>query len=158
MPIAMRTVSINPAFLREIKDDHHELRQLQHHTSAMLDRLGPEEIEHKRLVHMFSKLRDQLAMHFSLEEAYGYQEDAIDIAPHLCRRAERLQAQHFELFDEFCCLVEISLQLLYHEQPRTLLSALAGGYRRFQVRFREHESQERELILEALNEDIGTVD
>ena len=77
MAIAMRTVSINPAFLREIKDDHHELRQLMHHTSAMLDHSGPEEIDYPRLVELLTKLRDQLAMHFSLEEAYGYFEDAI---------------------------------------------------------------------------------
>ncbi|REK11431.1 MAG: hypothetical protein DWQ37_14195 [Planctomycetota bacterium] len=158
MAIAMRMVSINPAFLQEIKEDHHELRQLMHHTSAMLDRSGPEEIEYKRLVEMFSKLRDQLAMHFSLEEAYGYYEDAISIAPHLCRRAERLQGQHFELFGELCRLAEMSEQLLYHEQPKTLLGGLAGDYRRFQVRFREHESQERDLILEAMNDDIGTGD
>ena len=36
MAIVVRTVSINAAFLQEIKDDHHELRQLLHHTAAML--------------------------------------------------------------------------------------------------------------------------
>jgi hypothetical protein len=158
MAIASRLVSINPAFLQEIKDDHHELRQLMHHTSAMLDHSGPVEIEYKRLVEMFSKLRDQLAMHFSLEEAYGYYEDAIAVAPHLSRRAECLRGEHFNLFGELCRLAEMSEQLLYHEMPGTLLSSLAGDYRRFLVRFREHESQERDLILEALNDDIGTGD
>ncbi len=158
MAIALRTVSINPAFLREIKEDHHELRQLMHHSSAMLDRSGPEEIEYARLVEMFSKLRDQLAMHFSLEEAYGYFEDAISVAPHLSRRADNLRGQHFDLFADLCRLVEGAEQLLYHEQPKTLLARLAGDYRRFLVRFREHESQECDLILEAFNDDIGTGD
>ncbi len=158
MAIALRTVTINPAFLREIKEDHHELRQLMHHTSAMLDRLGPEEIEYARLVEMFSKLRDQLAMHFSLEEAYGYFEDAMVVAPHLSRRAEVLRGQHFDLFADLCRLVESAEQLLYHEQPTSLLERLAGQYRRFLVRFREHESQECDLILEAFNDDIGTGD
>ena len=158
MAIALRTVSINPAFLREIKEDHHELRQLMHHSSAMLDRSGPVEIEYPRLVEMFSKLRDQLAMHFSLEEAYGYFEDAIIVAPHLCRRAETLRGQHFDLFADLCRLVEAGEQLLYHEQPHALLPRLAGDYRRFLVRFREHESQECDLILEAFNDDIGTGD
>jgi len=158
MAIALRMVSINPAFLQEIKDDHHELRQLMHHTQAMLDRSGPEEIDYTRLLEMFSKLRDQLAMHFSLEEAYGYFEDAMTVAPHLSRRAEHLRSQHFSLFGDLCRQVEAAEQLLYHESPRALLERLAGDYRRFLVRFREHESQESDLILEAFNDDIGTGD
>jgi hypothetical protein len=158
MAIAQRTVSINPAFLQEIKEDHHELRQLMHHTSAMLGRSGPTEIEFPRLVDMFGKLRDQLAMHFSLEEAYGYYEDAITAAPHLSRRAECLRSQHAVLFGDLCRLADSTEQLLYHEQPAEALARLADDYRRFSVRFHEHESQECDLIQEALNDDIGTGD
>ncbi len=158
MAIAMRTVSINPAFLREIKDDHHELRQLIHHSSAMLDHSGPVEIDYKRLGELLTKLRDQLAMHFSLEEAYGYFEDAIIVAPHLCRRAESLRSQHFDLFAEMCRVVETSEQLLYHEMPARLLQRLAGQYHQFLSRFHQHEAAECDLILEAFNDDIGTGD
>ena len=79
MALATHTVSINPAFLQEIKDDHHELRQLMHHVSAMLSRPSWMRLEYDRLVELLTKLRDQLAMHFSLEEAYGYFEDALNI-------------------------------------------------------------------------------
>jgi Hemerythrin HHE cation binding domain len=158
MAIAQRTVSINPAFLQEIKEDHHELRQLMHHTGATLGRSGPAEIEYPRLVEMFGKLRDQLAMHFSLEEAFGYYEDAINAAPHLTRRAECLRSQHAALFAELCRLAEAAEQLLYHEKPDAALSQLAGDYCRFSVRFHEHESQECDLIQEAVNDDIGTGD
>jgi hypothetical protein len=158
MAIAQRTVSINPAFLREIKDDHHELRQLIHHTSAMIDRSGPVEIEYPRLVEMFTKLRDQLAMHFSLEEAYGYFEDAIAVAPHLCRRAEALRGQHFDLFAELCRLVESAEQLLFEKQPERKLQRVSENYRVFLSHFREHEMLECDLILEAFNDDIGTGD
>lgn len=158
MAIAQRLVSINPAFLREIKEDHHELRQLIHHTSAMLDRSGPVEIEYPRLVEMFTKLRDQLAMHFSLEEAYGYFEDAITVAPHLSRRTENLRGQHFDLFAELCRLVESAEQLLYHEKPTRLLDHVSENYRGFLTRFREHEMLENDLIQEAFNDDIGTGD
>jgi hypothetical protein len=158
MAIASRTVSINPAFLQEIKDDHHELRQLMHHTSAMLSRSGPVEIEYPKLVEMFGKLRDQLALHFSLEEAYGYFEDATTAAPHLNRRAEYLRGQHQGLFGELCRLVDGSEQLLYHEQPETALGQLSDGYRRFLVQFHEHEAAECDLVLEAFNDDIGTGD
>lgn len=158
MAIAQRTVSINPAFLQEIKDDHHELRQLLHHTSAMLSRSGPTEIEYARLIDMFGKLRDQMALHFSLEEAYGYFEDALEAAPHLSRRAELLRSQHGTLFSDLCRLAEAAEQLMYDEQPGPALSRLAGDYRHFIVRFHEHESQECDLIQKAANEDIGTGD
>jgi hypothetical protein len=158
MAIAQRTVSINPAFLQEIKDDHHELRQLMHHTCAALGRSGPAETDYPRLVEMFGKLRDQLAMHFSLEEAYGYYDDAINAAPHLSRRAEWLRAQHAALFGELCRLAESAEQLLYHEQPLAAVARLGEDYRRFSTRFHEHESQECDLIQEAFNDDIGTGD
>ena len=158
MAIALRTVSINPAFLQEIKDDHHELRQLMHHICAMLGRSGPAEIEYPRLVEMFGKLRDQLAMHFSLEEAYGYFDDAISVAPHLSRRAESLRSQHSGLFSDACRLAESAEQLSRHGNAAAALARLAGEYRRFSAQFHDHESQECDLILEAFNDDIGTGD
>ena len=115
MALATHTVSINPAFLQEIKDDHHELRQLMHHASAMFSRPEWMRTERDRLVQLLTKLRDQLAMHFSLEEAYGYFEDAVSAAPHLSRRAEALRAQHFTLYSDFCRLVDEAEARLYHE-------------------------------------------
>jgi hypothetical protein len=158
MAIATGTVSINPAFLQEIKDDHHELRQLLHHTAAMLDRPTWMQIEFDRLVDLFTKLRDQLAMHFSLEEAYGYFEDAISVAPHLSKRAEALRSQHFELYSQFCSLVERAEQLLYHEAAKIAVAGLAEDFRRFSGGLQEHESCESDLILQAFHDDLGAGD
>ncbi len=158
MAIVTRTVSINPAFLQEIKEDHHELRQLFHHTTAMLDRPAWMRRELDRLVELFGKLRDQLAMHFSLEEAYGYFEDALTVAPHLSRRADRLRSQHYELYETLCELTERAEQLLYHEAPAARRGQLADDFRRFRDRFQQHELHENDLILEALQKDIGAGD
>ena len=158
MAIAQRTVSINPAFLQEIKDDHHELRQLMHHTAATLARARGGEIDSPRVAEMLGKLRDQLAMHFALEEAYGYFDDPISVAPHLNRRAEQLRFEHGDLFSEVCRLAETAEQLARQEMPVAPLLRLAEEYRRFSTRFQEHESQECDLILEAFNDDIGTGD
>jgi hemerythrin HHE cation binding domain-containing protein len=158
MALATHTVSINPAFLSEIKEDHHELRQLLHHVGAMLNRPAWMSMETARLVELFAKLRDQLAMHFSLEEAYGYFEDAISGAPHLSRRAESLRAQHAELFSELCRLAERSEQLPYEKSPARLMSSLSEGFFHFADNLQEHEARESDLILEAMNQDIGTGD
>jgi hypothetical protein len=158
MAIVSRTVSVNAAFLQEIKEDHHELRQLLHHTGAMLGRPEWMPIEYGRLADLFEKLRDQLAMHFSLEEAYGYFDDALTVAPRLCRKAERLRAQHGELYSQLCQLTDRAEQLLYHEISETAIAQLASEYRAFCRAFHEHEKCENELILEAIDEDIGVGD
>jgi hypothetical protein len=155
MALATHTVAINAAFLQEIKDDHHELRQLMHHTAAMLNRPIWMRPEMDRLVELFGKLRDQLAMHFSLEEAFGYFEDAVSVAPHLCRRSEFLRSQHFQLYSELCRLSESAEALLYREADNDALAALAGAYQQFSASFHEHEARENELILEAFHSDLG---
>ena len=158
MALAIRTVAINAAFLQEIKDDHHELRQLMHHTQAMLERPSWMTTEYDRLVELLGKLRDQLAMHFSLEEAFGYFDDAVSSAPHLCKRADFLRRQHAGLYSQLCGLAERAESLLYGEPNPADLTDLVDGYHAFSSAFAEHESRESELILEAFQYDIGTGD
>ena len=158
MALATRTITINPAFLQEIKDDHHELRQLLHHTAATLNRPSWMHVEAQELVDLLSKLRDQLAMHFSLEEAYGYFEDAITEAPHLSRRAEQLRTQHHQLYRELCSLAEQAERLLYHEPLAAAMVGIGQGFRAFSARLQEHERNESDLILASLNEDLGAGD
>ena len=158
MTVATHTVSINPAFLQEIKDDHHELRQLMHHAGAMLDRPNGMRVEYDRLVELFLKLCDQLALHFSLEEAYGYFEDAISVAPHLSRRAESLRAEHADLYSQCCRQVESAERLLYHETPHVALPRLAQEFRQFSLQLHAHEACECDLIVEAFHDDLGAGD
>jgi hypothetical protein len=158
MAIVTRIVSINPVFLQEIKDDHHELRQLLHHASAMLNRPGWMPAELDELNELFEKLRDQLAMHFALEEAYGYFEDAVTVAPHLCRRAERLRGQHDELYSELCGQADRVEALLYDKGAEVALGELAADFRRFCQRLQQHELEERDMILAALDDDLGAGD
>ena len=94
-------------------------------------------------------------MHFSLEEAYGYFGDALTVAPRLSRKADRLRSQHGERYSHLCQLTDNAEQLLYHETGDTSASGLAAGFREFCRVFQEHEHRENELILEAVDEDIG---
>jgi hypothetical protein len=158
MALVTSTVSINPAFLQEIKEDHHELRQLMHHAAAMLNRPRWMRVEYDRLFELFEKLRDQLAMHFALEEAYGYFEDSIREAPRLSRRAEELRSEHAQLFTNLCRLTESAEQLRYHEAAVEALATLSCDFSRFVTRFHDHELRESDLILEALNEELGAGD
>src|SRR5262245_47313941 len=115
MAMITATVTVNPAFLQEFKEDSHELRQLLHHTSAMLARPREMRTEGRRLVELLEKLRDQLALHFSLEESYGYFEEALNVSPQLSRQAECLRSQHSDLYLEVCRIVELAQKCVFDE-------------------------------------------
>lgn len=155
MVTAQRTLTINAAFLQEIKEDNRELRNLLGESAALLSRPPGAAVEMRRVVGVLGKLRDQLAMHFSLEEAYGYFDDAIDVAPRLSRQAESLRSQHPRLFLALCELVDQAEQLLYHERGPLRIGDLASGFARFHRELQRHEAQEDALIVQIFNEEIG---
>jgi hypothetical protein len=99
-----------------------------------------------------------LALHFSLEEAYGYFEDPIDVAPQLSRAANRLRAEHQELYLDLCNLVERSERMFYDEQHAALALWLGPEFLDFDSRLRSHEERENGLIVEAYDGDIGVGD
>ncbi len=120
MATVTRTTTINAAFLKEIKEDNTDLRRQLSRTRELLSG-EPSCIRPRELVEMLGELRDQFALHFSLEEAYGYFEDAVDGAPWLHRQAEALRAEHRHLFLELCHLEDEAERLLYHEtSPKVL--------------------------------------
>lgn len=158
MAVVTRTLALNAAFLQEIKDDNLQLRQVLVETDSVFDDLGSTFPPHKSVVDLLWRLRDQLAMHFALEDAYGYFDDAIAEAPRLSEKAEVLRRQHDDLFLQICELVEESEQLLYRECSTRHRSILAKRYRKFHVEFELHETRENKLILEAFDDDIGVGD
>lgn len=158
MAVVSRTLTLNAAFLQEIKEDNRQLRNLLSETKAVFSDLGSAFPPHKSVVDLLWRLRDQLAMHFSLEDAFGYFDDAIAEAPRLSEQAEFLRRQHDDLFLQVCELVEESEQLLYGDGSSRHRAALAERYFAFYGAFREHESRENELILRAFDDDIGVGD
>ena len=158
MSVIVGTVTVNAAFLQEIKEDARVFRQLLTQTAVMLEPAHLPALDCKCLVDLLARLRDQLALHFTLEEAYGYFEDAIDAAPRLCEQAETLRNQHQTLFAEFCQLVELGEQLMYHEMAEDGVEQVARKFHRFRAEMQLHESREHELILAAFNDDIGCGD
>ena len=158
MSIATGTLTINPAFLQEIKEDDREFRQL---LCQAVETFGPAHlsvVEAKRIVDLLGRLRDQLALHFTLEEAYGYFEDAIDTAPRLSEQAESLRNQHQDLFADFCAVIETAEQLLYDETHDHLRSKIARMFHNFRADLQLHEAREHDLIMAAFNDDIGCGD
>ncbi len=158
MFISTGTVTVNAAFLQEIKDDSREFRQLMAQAAEMLGPANLSTVEPRRIVDLLCRMRDQLALHFTLEEAYGYFEDALHAAPQLSEQAEMLRNQHQPLFVDFCQTVECAEQLLYADADDHARARIGRMFHNFLADMQLHEEREQDLILAAFNDDIGAGD
>jgi hypothetical protein len=158
MLTAQGTLTINAAFLQEIKEENRELRQVLDDCSKAFGDRGAVTPEPKPIVDLLARLRDQLAMHFALEEAYGYFDDAVHVTPQLTDRALKLRGQHGDLFLQLGAIVEQAEQMLYEEEAEHRLGSVARDFHRFRTRFQEHEARETDLIVEMVNQEIGCGD
>lgn len=152
------TLTINAAFLQEIKEVNEDLwRQL-----AGVRDICCEETEvrgHTRqLPDVIAQLRDQLAMHFALEEAYGYFEDPVAVAPHLNATACALRDEHSSLYSSICDVLEFVESEFYAGRLVTSAPQVVTVFRTFYDQLQSHEAKENELILKAYGDDIGVGD
>jgi iron-sulfur cluster repair protein YtfE (RIC family) len=158
MLVAARTVRVNAAFLQEIKEDNVELGDLLQQLSAELLTRRPRTHDPRLLLDLLNRLRDQLGIHFSLEEAFGYFEDAVDVAPQLSEKSEQLRSEHDLFFRDICRLCDFVEQVIYEEKPAFSFRQIASRFSAFHDAFEQHEARERELIMDAFDDDIGVGD
>ena len=78
MAVLTGTLTINAAFLAEIKEDDLRLRELLNAAAHDATDSASGRINARERVELYQALRDQLALHFTLEDAYGYFHDAIE--------------------------------------------------------------------------------
>lgn len=151
------TVVLNPAFLREIKEDDRRLRELLSQLRSHFE-LPPHPARCAEGLELLAACRDQLATHFTLEEAYGYFEDPIEAAPQLCQAAEALLEEHGPLFAAFRELADAAEQAVRDRDLAASWGAVAERFALCDMMLQEHESRENELIRQGLQQDIGVGD
>lgn len=156
--VATSTLTVNAAFLQEIKTVNEDLWQL-------LDRLRyacsrPIDItDHSRFfVNMLVELRDQLALHFALEEAYGYFEDPIEVRITIAREANRLRNEHRRLYAQISQIAERGEMFIEEGNFTMLATSLPGQFILFDAALQNHERRENELLLMAMDQDTGGED
>jgi hemerythrin-like domain-containing protein len=152
------TLTVNAAFLREIKEDNTQLQGMLQTLAYELRRSRTDLISPQWLRERLGELHDQLAIHFSLEETFGYFEDAVSVAPRLSIKADQLQAEHGALSCLVSEMAECVEQLLHRESSQFTIDDVAEDFLRFYQRFRDHENEENKLIMQAFGEDIGVGD
>jgi hypothetical protein len=151
-------LAVNPAFLLEIKEDNRELRAILASSQQCL--ASSYSIHQVRDAFMLlSRLRDQLAMHFSLEEAFGYMDDALNCAPRLSEKAVALKDEHSQMFVDLCQIVDAAEEIVFvFVDQEDFVRVVAGPFEAFYRRLQLHEQAEQQLILAALDDDIGVGD
>lgn len=152
MAISTATITLNAAFLQEIKEDNIELPPLLGKVRAALAGSGLLKGRWRHFVEFLGELRDHLAMYFALEEAYGYFENPMTTTPRLSRGATILRAQHQALYSEICALTEQAEQWLYQETQAPVPRKIFRQFIVFSEHLQEHETREHALILQVLKD------
>ena len=154
MPTETGTVTVNAAFLQELKEDNEKLRGLMAEFSAVCDLRPPLRLSHKRLASLLAQLRDELAMHFSLEEAFGYFDRPTAVAPHLSEQACRLRAEHATLYEDVARIAEAAedarsrwiAQSEDEDEDDPVKQRIVRRCQSFWDRLQQHEAGENELM------------
>ena len=108
------------------------------------------------LIVLMSDLRDQLALHFSLEEAYGYFDEAVVSLPQLSVTAEVLRSEHPFLFAAIRDLADEVSEVCSDRAEQ--VNRFIQHFDAFRSMFEKHEENELELILESLDTDLAAGD
>lgn len=148
--------TLNAAFFQEIKEDHQHLQSLLQRLRELSNQPSALGNHKREYVSLVTDLLDQLAFHFTLEEAYGYFEDALERAPRFHAQAGQLRGQHAQLFVMCRELVDSVTAKLNSQAPD--LDAVVEEYLAFDRLFQAHESAELSLIMDAINLDVGVGD
>ncbi len=156
--VVTRTVTVNRAFLQEIKDANQEMWSVLSECRRACGEPVRRRQQASTLAELLRDLCDHVALHFSLEEAYGYFEDPVSVAPRLAQRCEKLRREHAALYVELAELADLADQYLHDPEGVTNFITIQSQFVTFDERFQDHEAQEIDLIQTAFGEDIGVGD
>ncbi len=145
-------VTINAAFLREIKEGSGELWQLVQRLRELCSHPISIHLHPKQAVELLEQLQDQLALYFSLEEYYGYFDDPISVAPWFSQRADTLRTEHQTLYLDLGAIVERAERMLDQKRIAALTRHIVLRFGAFCEQLKAHEQREEELILQGLDE------
>jgi len=155
--ISTNTVAVNAAFLQEVKDDNVMLRDLLGAASKVLDPAQGTPVQPRIMAELLGTLRDQLAIHFSLEEALGYLDDVVVETPRLSEKAFQLRAEHKTLYTSISDLADDAERLLMGGGPMAK-PMLMKRFRAFCRCLKEHDLREDELIMDSIYDELGVGD
>ena len=156
--VSNQSVTINAAFLAEVKSIHDELWKLLEETRMMCRQSHRSPKWQSRFVESMCELRDLFAMQFSLEEGFGYFEEPTFVEANISQRAVRLRNDHQSLYQEISRISEWLEDLRYDGSLSMEMDNVQVRFDSFYDQIQTHEKKEKELIYDAYCDDIGTGD
>ena len=151
-------VTVNAAFLREIKEVHEELWVGLEELRMLCGRPISLRSQTTELVRRLSDLLDKLALHFTLEEAFGYFDDPVYVSAAFSRRVDDLRNQHRVLYAKLCRIVDESDAMLRRRKLAALTTIVPIQFERFARELLAHEEAEMELTQDGWCDDLGVGD
>jgi hypothetical protein len=140
-------VTVNAAFLQEIKEVNEELWDLLQEIEFLCAHPNSVRGHARHLVGMLGQLRDQLAMHFALEEYYGYFEEPVRVSPSLAKQARSMLAEHGDLYLHISRIADHAERFWFRRQIERLVDYIPLRFNAFHDQLKRHESREDDLIL-----------
>jgi hypothetical protein len=145
------TASSREVFERT-KQEHDALRGQLRQIHEVLT--GPD-IMAEEVLQLLRELQNELTLHFASEEADGFFDEVITLAPRLQNRANQLCVEHEQMLYQVGELYRFaaagSLSMPWWEE-------LGSRCHEFSKQLMHHESEEHKLLQQTLQEDIGPSD
>ena len=150
-------VTINVAFLKDIKEDNVQFKEVLSRTAIELS--DNKSTDPRAVVDVLLGLQDELETHFALEEFFGYFQNARLTNPSLGCEAESVRGEHQKLFLQLNQIVDLAEQVLYRESPHdSTMNLVIKQFDEFLNALESHEACETELMMRLCNEEIGVGD
>jgi len=140
-------VTINAAFLKEIKDDNLNLYSLLESLRSFWIVNDPLVLNPNWFRVLVNQFRDQLAIHFALEETFGYFDHPAKYDAFLSAEAKRLKDEHVDLYLEINLIAEKSEEVVYPDFDESSYTTLVNQFKTFYQTFQQHELAEFDLIM-----------
>lgn len=151
-------IAINAAFLQEIKEVNQDLWKCLAEVGQLCDTVVWDDATCRQLTDRIDELLDHLALHFSLEEAYGYFDGPVVTGPRKSMQAKSLRDEHRQLYVELQDIDTTVGELFRHGKLAEASPRVKARLRTFHDQLIDHESRENELIVEAVYEESGVGD
>lgn len=142
------TLTINVAFLLEVKEDSSEIRMLIADARRALASRTMSRLGQLRCCNLMGQLRDGLALYFAVEQAYGYFCGAADVPPQITQAARALCAEHESLYQAVADLAESAERRLHKRQRGRDVQTDCRKFDEFCHELHRHETEECRLMIE----------
>lgn len=149
------TVTVNAAFLQEIKEVNAELWSLLENVREAFKDARRIRENGRHVIGLLENLRDQLALHFALEEAYGYFDGAVNVAPRLTIAATALRDEHRELYAKIRDLTDYVDGRYRSGRLSAAAETVSHDFLAYYDHLQRHERHEQDLIQQAYGDDLG---